>query len=94
MKNAIVAVVVVNWTKYARLGRSLVLKIRHCDYVEAAIVTGSKTPYMILRYMLPNALPTLIITAATDIGGMMLELAPCPSWDSEQNLRHRNGAIC
>ena len=50
MKNAIVAVVVVNWTKYARLGRSLVLKIRHCDYVEAAIVTGSKTPYMILRY--------------------------------------------
>ena len=47
MKNAIVAVVVVNWTKYARLGRSLVLKIRHCDYVEAAIVTGSKTPYML-----------------------------------------------
>ena len=91
MKNAIVAVVVVNWTKYARLGRSLVLKIRHCDYVEAAIVTGSKTPYMILRYMLPNALPTLIITAATDIGGMMLELAamsflgfgakpPAPEW--------------
>lgn len=91
MKNAIVAVVVVNWTKYARLGRSLVLKIRHRDYVEAAIVTGSKTPYMILRYMLPNALPTLIITAATDIGGMMLELAamsflgfgakpPAPEW--------------
>ena len=91
MKNAIVAVVVVNWTKYARLGRSLVLKIRHCYYVEAAIVTGSKTPYMILRYMLPNALPTLIITAATDIGGMMLELAamsflgfgakpPAPEW--------------
>ena len=30
---------------------------------------------MLLRYMLPNVLPTLIITAATDIGGMMLELA-------------------
>ena len=96
MKNAIVAVVVVNWTKYARLGRSLVLKIRHCDYVEAAIVTGSKTPYMILRYMLPNALPTLIITAATDIGGMMLELAamsflgfgavaPTPEWGAMLN---------
>lgn len=46
---------------------------------------------MILRYMLPNALPTLIITAATDSGGMMLELAamsflgfgakpPAPEW--------------
>ena len=91
IKNAIVAVVVVNWTKYARLGRSLVLKIRNRDYVAAAVVTGSKTPHMIFKYMLPNALPTLIITAATDIGGMMLELAsmsflgfgakpPAPEW--------------
>lgn len=75
IKNAIIAIVVVSWTKYARLARSLVLKIRDRDYVAAAIVTGSKTPYMLLRYMLPNALPTLIITAATDIGSMMLELA-------------------
>ena len=91
IKNAIIAIVVVSWTKYARLARSLVLKIRDRDYVAAAIVTGSKTPYMLLRYMLPNALPTLIFTAATDIGSMMLELAsmsflgfgakpPAPEW--------------
>ena len=46
---------------------------------------------MLLRYMLPNVIPTLIITAATDIGSMMLELAsmsflgfgskpPAPEW--------------
>lgn len=91
IKNAIIAIVVVSWTKYARLARSLVLKIRDRDYVAAAIVTGSKAPYMLLRYMLPNALPTLIITAATDVGSMMLELAamsflgfgakpPAPEW--------------
>ena len=91
IKNAIIAIVVVSWTKYARLARSLVLKIRDRDYVAAAIVTGSKTPYMLLRYMLPNALPTLIITAATDVGSMKLELAsmsflgfgakpPAPEW--------------
>ena len=91
IRNAIIAIVAVNWTKYARLARSLVMKIRDRDYVAAAVVTGSKTPYMLLRYMLPNALPTLIITAATDIGGMMLELAamsflgfgakpPAPEW--------------
>mgnify|MGYP000675952909 FL=1 len=91
IKNAIIAIVVVSWTKYARLARSLVMKIRDRDYVSAAIVTGSKTPYMLFRYMLPNALPTLIITAATDIGSMMLELAamsflgfgakpPTPEW--------------
>ena len=91
IKNAIIAIVAVSWTKYARLARSLVLKIRNRDYVSAAVVTGSKTPYMLWRYMLPNALPTLIITAATDIGSMMPELAalsflgfgakpPSPEW--------------
>ena len=89
--NAVISIAAVSWTKYARLARSLVMKIRDRDYVSAAIVTGSKTPYMLFRYMLPNALPTLIITAATDIGSMMLELAamsflgfgakpPAPEW--------------
>ena len=91
IRNAIIAISVVTWPKYARLARSLVLKIRDRDYVAAAVVTGSKTPYILLRYMLPNALPTLVITAATDIGSLMLELAglsflgfgavaPTPEW--------------
>jgi ABC-type dipeptide/oligopeptide/nickel transport system permease subunit len=91
VRNAILAIALVTWPKYARLARSLVMKIRHRDYVEAAVVTGSKTTYMLTKYMLPNALPTLVITAATDIGSMMLELAalsflgfgavpPTPEW--------------
>lgn len=91
VKNAVIAVSLVSWTKYARLARSLVLKIRGRDYVAAAVVTGSKTPYILSKYMLPNVIPTLVITAATDIGGMMLELAglsflgfgakaPIPEW--------------
>ena len=90
-RNAIIAIALVNWTKYARLSRSLVLKIRDRDYVSAAIVTGSKARHLLFSYMLPNALPTLIITATTDLGGMMLELAalsflgfgtqpPAPEW--------------
>ncbi|MDO5545835.1 MAG: ABC transporter permease, partial [Eubacteriales bacterium] len=51
VKNAVIAVSLVSWTKYARLARSLVLKIRNEDYVSAAIVTGSKTPYILRKYM-------------------------------------------
>ncbi len=91
MKNAIIAITLVSWTKYARLARSLVLKIKDRDYVSAAIVSGSRTAHIIRAYMLPNALPILIITAATDVGSMMLELAalsflgfgakpPTPEW--------------
>ena len=89
--NAVVAIALVTWPKYARLSRSLVLKVRDRDYVAAAVVTGSKTPRMLIKYMLPSALPTLIITAAMDIGAMMLGLAglsflgfgavpPTPEW--------------
>ena len=91
MENAMIAIATVTWPKYARLARSLVMKIRHADFVEAARVTGSRTPYILARYMLPNVLPTMVITAATDIGGMMMELAalsflgfgavpPSPEW--------------
>lgn len=91
IRNAILAIALVTWPKYARLARSLVLKIRDRDYVAAAVVTGSKVPYILTRYMLPNVLPTVIVTAATDIGSLMLELAglsflgfgavsPTPEW--------------
>ena len=43
IKNAVVAIAIVSWTKYARLARSLVLKIKNRDYIAAARVTGSKT---------------------------------------------------
>lgn len=89
--NAVIAITLVSWTKYARLARSLVLKIRYADYVAAAELTGTRTLQILWRYMLPGVLPTLIITAATDIGSMMLELAglsflgfgasaPTPEW--------------
>lgn len=73
--SAIAAIMAVSWTKYARMARSLVLKVRHQEYVLAAQLSGTRDRDILLRYMVPSALPTLIITAATDVGGMMLELA-------------------
>ena len=96
MRNAIIAIALVTWPKYARMARSLVLKIRHTDFVYAAIVTGSSTWRMLWKYMLPNTITTLVITAATDIGGMMMELSalsflgfgaqpPTPEWGKMLN---------
>lgn len=91
ISNAVIAIALVSWTKYARMARSLVIKMKGDDYVEAARVTGSTNPHILFRYMLPSVIPTLIVTASTDIGGMMLELAglsflgfgarpPIPEW--------------
>lgn len=89
--NAVIAISAVSWTKYARLSRSLVLKLRKNLYIEAAVVNGTKTSRILLRHILPNMITQMIVTAAADIGTMMLELAslsflgfgataPTPEW--------------
>ena len=89
--NAMIALTVVTWTKYARLARSMVLKIKRRDFVEAAIVNGGTSPHILWTDIVPNILPLMVITAAADIGAMMMELAglsflgfgsqpPAPEW--------------
>lgn len=73
--NAVVAIAIVTWPKYARLSRSLVLKLRSSDYISAAVVSGTKMPRILAKHVLPNILPMIVIIAATDIGTMMLEIA-------------------
>lgn len=89
--NAVIAISAVSWTKYARLSRSLVLQIKTNLYMEAAVVGGTRTVNMIFKYIVPNMITSMVVTATTDIGSMMLELAglsflgfgaqaPTPEW--------------
>lgn len=89
--NAVIALTIVSWTKYARLARSLVLQIKRRDFVEAAIVNGGTPSHILWTHILPNILPMMVITAASDIGALMMELAglsflgfgsqpPAPEW--------------
>lgn len=89
--NAVMALTIVSWTKYARLARSLVLKIKRRDFVEAAVVNGGSSRHILWVHILPNILPLLVVTAASDIGALMMELAglsflgfgsqpPAPEW--------------
>lgn len=43
LRNGVIAITAVSWTKYARLARSMVLKVKRNLYVEAAIVNGTST---------------------------------------------------
>lgn len=89
--NTILALVAVSWAKYARLVRSLVIKLRNNDFITAAQVNGTKTFDILTRHILPNVLPMVVITGAMDIGTMMMEIAglsflgfgaqpPTPGW--------------
>lgn len=89
--NAVSALTIVSWTKYARLSRSMVLKVKRRDFVEAAIVNAGTPGHILWVHILPNILPMMVITAAADIGALMMELAglsflgfgsqpPAPEW--------------
>ena len=59
--NVVIALGVVGWTTYARMVRSKILSIKEADYVEAGYAIGETTFDVILRYVIPNAIPTAII---------------------------------
>ena len=96
VKNSIIAIAAVTWTKYARLARSMVLKIKQELYVEAAKITGSRDYSIIFKYIIPNMITTMIVTAVSDMGTLMLEIAalsflgfgaqpPTPEWGAMLN---------
>ena len=59
----IVAIVVPEVPRVVRLVRSVVLSVREEPYVEAAISVGTPTLPLLLRHVLPNTLPPLIVQA-------------------------------
>ena len=96
VRNAIIAISAVTWTKYARLARSMVLKIKQELYVEAAKITRSRNYSVIFKYIIPNMITTMIVTAVSDMGTIMLEIAglsflgfgaqpPIPEWGAMLN---------
>ena len=75
VQNAVLALAVVSWPKFARLARGLTLAQKEAPYIMAARLSGSSTPALLLRHILPNIAGPVLVTAVLDIGTMMMELA-------------------
>lgn len=73
--NAVIALALISWPKYARVARSQALTVKDSDFVQAAIASGVKDRVIIFRHILPNIIGPIIVTAVLDIGTMMMELA-------------------
>jgi peptide/nickel transport system permease protein len=59
----IVAVTLPEVPRVVRLVRSIVLTLREQPYIEAATAIGTSVPRILLRHLLPNALPPLVVQA-------------------------------
>ncbi|MGA8367219.1 MAG: ABC transporter permease, partial [Candidatus Acidiferrales bacterium] len=92
----ILALIVTGWAGYARLARAQVLQAKEMEYVLAARSLGASHARILVRHILPNILPPVLVQATIGMAGAILAestlsflglgvLAPMPSWGSMLN---------
>ena len=61
-----------SWTSVCRLLRGETLKLRELEYIQAAEAFGVSNLRILLRHVLPNLMPLIIISLVMDFSGLVL----------------------
>ena len=91
IQNAILAIAIAWWPRYARLLRGQVLAVKNMPFVDAARSIGAGDWRIMLRHVLPNCMAPLIVQFTTDAGAAILNTSalsfvqlgarpPMPEW--------------
>lgn len=89
--NLVLILGIVGWAPYARLVRGSVLSLKEQGFVEAARATGTGTPRILLRHLLPNSLTNILVFLTLQLAELVVLEAslsflglgvqpPAPSW--------------
>lgn len=73
--NTMLAVALFWWPWYARIARTEIRAVAARPHAEAARLAGVSGPRLLFRYLLPAALPSLLVTATLDVGNVVLMLS-------------------
>jgi peptide/nickel transport system permease protein len=98
--NAMIAIGITATPIFVRLSRGQVMNVRAEDYVEAARAVGNPPVRILLRHVLPNILPPVIVQGTLAIAAAIIAEAslsflglgqqpPAPSWGSMLNTAQR-----
>jgi peptide/nickel transport system permease protein len=96
LDHVILALCLIGWTGYARLIRGEILALREREYVQAARALGCRPRRIILRHLLPNLLPPMLIQATFGLAAAVVAEGslsflglgvqpPTPSWGAMLN---------
>jgi peptide/nickel transport system permease protein len=89
--NVVLALSVIGWVGYARLVRGQALRAREFEFVQAARACGASSARIVLRHILPTAIPAVVVQATLGMAGAIIAEAalsflglgvqpPTPSW--------------
>jgi peptide/nickel transport system permease protein len=73
--NVVVALSLTTWVVYCRVVRAEVLSIREKEYVQAAQAVGARDYIIILRHVLPNVLPSILVVSTLQMGTVIVSEA-------------------
>jgi peptide/nickel transport system permease protein len=91
LRNVVIGMVAVWWVDYARVIRGMAVSTREQEFVTAAHCAGASAPHIIVRHLLPNVVPSVIVLATMEFGALMLAISglsflglgaqpPTPEW--------------
>lgn len=70
----VMAIAISSWPFYSRLMRSSFMAIKEQQYIEAAESIGVRTPRIMIRHILPNAIgPVLVVMTISTAGAILTE---------------------
>lgn len=70
--NLIIILALLLWPRYARQIRGETLSIKEQDYVALARVAGCSNFRIIMRHLVPNLIPTLLVLATLQVGYVII----------------------
>ena len=91
LTNTIIAISLVAWASYARTVRAKTLSLRNMAFVETGKAFGETNLSLMVRYILPNIIPSLIVMVSLNLPGTIMSTTtlsflglgsqpPSPDW--------------
>lgn len=68
LHSVVIAIVVIDWTRFCRVVRAEVLVLREQDFVLSAVSTGRTRGRILVEEILPNVAPLMLVLFALEMG--------------------------
>lgn len=73
--NASLAIALVYIPRFGRIARSATLQVKHSEFLDAARLAGVPVVRMLLRHVVPNVMPSVLVLAALSVSTAQLAYA-------------------
>jgi peptide/nickel transport system permease protein len=68
----LICLILFSWVPYARLVNTIVITLKHAEFIQAAQALGASSPWIIRRHLIPNSVAPALVLATRDVGNAVI----------------------